>query len=64
MRASLIRKGTQVLGGLRAPWHQTAEAEAVRKFNLSPGLCSRLVVQEQVQHSAADGSPFWPRDAQ
>jgi hypothetical protein len=40
----VIRKGAQALGGLQAPRRQTAAAEAVREFNLTPELCSRLVV--------------------
>jgi hypothetical protein len=46
-RASLIRSKGQILGDVEAPSRETAEAEAVRTFNLSPEQRSRLVGQER-----------------
>ena len=46
-RASLICRKGQVRGDVDAPSRESAEAEAVRTFNLSPEQRSRLVVQER-----------------
>ena len=45
-RASLIRSKAQVLGDVRAPSREAAEAAAVQTFSLSPDQRSMLVVQE------------------
>ena len=47
-RVSLIRKHGQVLGFVDAPDRASAEAAAVKAFNLDYAQRSRLVVQERI----------------
>ena len=49
-RASLIRSKAQVLGDVRAPSREAAEAAAVQTFSLSPEQRNRLIVQELVKY--------------
>jgi hypothetical protein len=45
-RASLTRKRGRVLGFIKAPTRESAEAAAVREFNLSDDQRLRLVILE------------------